>query len=541
MVMIILAVVTCIGSINAQETTVRDIIRKRIEEGKKEKKITADGIKLYSRKVLPLFYEKNDYYPAWFKKDNFNDFFDNINDSYNEGLNPRDYHLERIEEIIEEIKETNDIEKMADLDMLMTDGILLYATHLIIGKVDQSKITAGWDVPSNSLPANGEQLLLDALKAEDLSGAINRLKPDGFFYRGVRSKLKEYRKIAAAGGWPRIPPGKALKLGVVDERVKILRDYLKITGDYPENKLLSDDSVFDGEMEKAVKKVQIRHNFNPDGIVGEGTLHAINVPVEKRIEQMRVTLERARWVFHKMPDDFLVVNIAGFYIKRMTKGKITFYSRVIVGKRFHETPIFHGKLQYIDLNPTWTLPYSIAAKESLPRMKKDPNYLKNRNMVIMNRDGKILDPATIDFSKLTERNFPYIIRQEPGPRNSLGQVKFMFPNRYSVYLHDTPARYLFSHEDRAYSHGCIRLEKKWELFLNLMDDPEVWNMEKINKILATKKTKRIVLKKPVDIFLLYWTAGVNEENHLEFFEDVYDRDAAVLKELNKPIVFEKVD
>ncbi len=262
------------------------------------------------------------------------------------------------------------------------------------------------------------------------------------------------------------------------------------------------------------------------------------MPVEQRIAGIRVNMERARWVIHHLPDDFLVVNIAGFNIRRLRHDSIVYYSRVIVGKHYHESPIFKGTLRYIILNPTWTLTYSIATKETLPKLKKDPGYLDKKNMIIMDRSGRVLDPSTIDFNKLSAGNFPYTLQQKAGPHNSLGEVKFMFPNKYSVYLHDTPARSLFANEERAFSHGCIRLQKKWELFLSLVDDPE-WNMERINEVIASEKTTRVNLKNPIEIILLYWTAGADRDDKLYFNKDIYDRDAAVLHALNKPIDFKK--
>jgi len=240
-------------------------------------------------------------------------------------------------------------------------------------------------------------------------------------------------------------------------------------------------------------------------------------------------------VLQQLEPDFLVVNIAGFNIRRVKNDSIVFFSPVIVGRLHHESPVFKGKMTYIELNPTWTLPYSIATKETLPKLQKDPSYLAKKNMIIMDRDGKKLDPSTIDFSKYSRGNFPFIIRQEPGPHNALGQVKFMFPNKYSVYLHDTPARSLFSREDRAFSHGCIRLDKKWELLMNLMNEPDVWNMEKINEIIKTEKTTRITLPQPIDIVILYWTAGADKEARLFFNKDIYNRDEAVLNALNGPV------
>ena len=518
----------------AQEVSINQIIKNKIEAGIESQSISADGIVLYAQDVIARYYELNNYEPAWSSKKNTKELVENLEDAYNEGLLPDDYHLTRIKKIIEEHKGDNDPYKLADLDLLMTDGLFKYAKDLILGKVDQSKIRPGWDVPPNKLPGNGDSLLYAALDNKNITELLNSLKPDDFMYTHLRIGLKQYRIIAENGGWPQIPVGQVLKLGMKDERVLMLREYLIIVGDMPSMVNSENDTVYDAGVEIAVKQFQFRHNLNQDGVLGKGTLSRMNVSVEDRIDDIRINMERARWVMHHLPDDFLVVNIAGYNIRRVRNDSIVYYSRVIVGRHFHESPIFKGKVRYIVINPTWTLPHSIATKETLPKLQKNPNYLEEKNMIIMDRSGKEIDPSTIDFNKLSQNNFPYIVRQNAGPHNALGQVKFIFPNEYSVYVHDTPSRGLFANEKRAFSHGCIRLDKKWELLIDLMDEPDVWNMEKINEVLSTEKTTRVNLNNPIDIVLLYWTAGADKEDRLYFNEDVYDRDAAVLKELDKP-------
>ncbi len=522
-----------------QSLSVEQIINNRVNAGDETESVSADGIILYAQDVLSNYYELNEYKPAWKNKKNFKEVISILQDSYNEGLLPDDYHLSNINRLITETKANPDPYKLADLDLLITDGLLLYASHLIMGKVDQSKIRPGWDVPPNKLPENGDSLLYMTLAHKDLTAVINSLKPDNFMYTNLRNGLKNYRQIAKNEGWPKISEGEVLKPGVKDERILIIRKYLTIIGDLPVVIISENDMIYDTAVVDAVKKFQFRHNLNQDGVIGKGTLRAMNVPVEQRIVEIRINMERARWLNHRFPDDFLVVNIAGYNIRRLKDDSIIYYSRVIVGRHYHESPIFKGTLRYIILNPTWTLPYSIATKETLPKLQKDPGYLAKKNMIIMDRSGKVLDPSTIDFNKLSAGNFPYTVQQKAGPHNALGEVKFMFPNEYSVYLHDTPSRSLFANEDRAFSHGCIRLDKKWELFLSLVDEPDVWNMEKIDEVLASEKTTRVNLKNPIDIILLYWTAGADKADKLYFNKDVYQRDPAVLNELNKPVVFKK--
>lgn len=519
----------------SQNDEISQIIKNKTENTSIENPVNADGIILYNQEYIPGYYRNSGYKPSWTNEKNIDEIILILKDAYSEGLMPEDYHLDRIG-ILQNKPDTP--ENLADLDLILTDAAMLYARHLFVGKVDQSKIRKGWDIPPNGLPTEAKNYLESALQSMALSSFYESIKPDHFMYEHMRSGLANYRMIREQGGWPKIPEGKVLKPDNIDERVPIIRNYLKITGDLQSDSHLDNDTEYDSITVEAVKRFQWRHNLNQDGIIGKGTLAVMNVPVDKRIEDLRINLERARWIVHHLPEDFLVVNIAGYNIRRIINDSTVYYSRVIVGKHYHETPIFDGSMTYIEINPTWTLPYSIATKETLPKLKKNPEYLKEKKMIILDRDGKEVDPSTINFQELSRKNFPYTLRQKAGPHNALGEVKFMFPNHYAVYLHDTPARSLFSREERAFSHGCIRLDKKWELFLNLMGDE--WRMERINEILESEKTTVVKLKTPIEIILLYWTAGADIDDNLFFNKDIYDRDAIVIKELNKPVVFKKI-
>ncbi|NOQ91613.1 MAG: L,D-transpeptidase family protein, partial [Flavobacteriaceae bacterium] len=499
--------------------------------------IFADDIILFSQIELPKFYTNRDFELAWANEKNRNDLLQSILSSFDEGLNPKDYHLEKITKLIEKSSykklSNNDL---VDLDFLMTDALILYASHLISGKVEQSKLRSKWDVELNQRPKNIDSLLTVTLHNKRVKEALENVKPQHYFYKLMKFNLKKYRALETNGGWSKVTEGETLKKDVIDGRILEVRKYLLVTGDLKVNDV-ENDSLYDEVLEIAVKKFQTRHNLTSDGAIGKGTIEQMNVPVKDRIDMLRVNLERMKWVFHNPDEDFLLVNIAGFYVKRFKNKKEIFSSRVIVGKYNRETPIFKGKMQYIIINPTWTLPYSIATHETLPKLKKDPNYLSAKHMEIMDRNGNILNYNNIDFSQYSAGNFPFIIRQKAGPWNALGQVKFIFPNKYSVYLHDTPSRGLFNRQDRAFSHGCIRTENKWELLMSLMDNPEVWNMDKVNGILDSGKTTRINLPEPINIYLMYWTSRVDQENTLYFMKDVYKRDTAVLKALDEPVNF----
>jgi len=277
---------------------------------------------------------------------------------------------------------------------------------------------------------------------------------------------------------------------------------------------------------------QARHGIDADGKVGPGTLEELNIPVETRINQLRASLERMRWVFRDLPDRYLIVDIAGFHAYLINEGNQIWETRVQVGKPYHATPIFKDSMRYIDFNPTWTIPPGILQKETLPAIRKDPSYLSRNNMSVVTTSGKIVDPSTIDWATTT-KGFPYMIRQEPGPRNALGRVKFMFPNQYMVYLHDTPSKGLFARTERAFSHGCIRTQNPFDLAELLLDD-QGWDRAKIDQVIESRRTTRINLSEPLTVMLLYWTAEADENGTVYFRKDVYNRDAAIIEGLDEP-------
>ena len=518
----------------SQSSTVEEIIELKIQSIENNAVVVVDDRELFSQIEVPTFYSNRNYEPAWTENKNVKDLLESLESSYDEGLDPEDYHYKRINELLDKKKSgsLSNSEK-ADLDLLLTDALILYASHLLEGKLEQSALRKKWDVEKNERPENVDSLLTVTLHNKQVKPVLEGMKPAHYMYLLMKFHLKKLRQEAEDGGWPEVSGGETLKKDMDDPRIMEIREYLMATGDLKESNSM-DETVFDDELEAAVKKFQQRHGLTDDGAIGKGTIEQMQVPIETRIESIKINLERLRWIFHHPDEDFLIVNIAGFHVRRVTNRTEVFNSRVIVGKYHHESPVFKGKMTYIVVNPTWTLPYSIATNETLPKLKKDPGYLAAKHMEVMDRNGTILNPSSIDWNQYSRGNFPFIIRQKAGPWNALGEVKFIFPNKYSVYLHDTPSRSLFERQDRAFSHGCIRTEDKWGLMMSLMDDPEVWNMDKINEILKSGKTTNINLPKPVNIYLIYLTAVADRENNLYFFKDVYKRDQAVSAELNKP-------
>jgi len=285
--------------------------------------------------------------------------------------------------------------------------------HLIFGKVDPEDHHPHWNLMveiDDDRPAIFIQEILDA---GNLAKEIEELRPQHIVYDEFKSALKKYRSFQANGGWEPIPAGPTLKKGMQDGRVLLLRKRLQITGDFATE--ASESEIFDDPLEQAVKRFQARHHLTTDGSVGKQTLETLNVPVENRIDQIRINLERTRWVLHAISGQFVIVDIAGFEVFVYKDNEIVWTSRVQVGRPYRQTPVFKSEIKYLDLNPTWTIPPGILAKDTLPAVKKDRNYLKDRNIKVIDRTGKAVNQDTIDWSKYTGRNFPYQLRQDPGP------------------------------------------------------------------------------------------------------------------------------
>ncbi len=267
--------------------------------------------------------------------------------------------------------------------------------------------------------------------------------------------------------------------------------------------------------------------------MGQRSLEELNVPVEARIDQIRANLERARWVFRDIEDSYIIADIAGYRLDLVEEGERSWSTNVQVGKPYHATPVFKSRLQYIEFNPTWTIPPGILRNEILPAIRRDTSYLSRNNMSVLTNSGTVVDPATIDWAATAEGGFPYIIRQEPGTRNALGQVKFIFPNKYAVYLHDTPSRGLFARTERAFSHGCIRTQNPFDLAERLLDD-QGWDRARVDSVAESRETARVYLETPVTVMLLYWTAQADADGTVRFRKDLYDRDARIIEGLAEP-------
>lgn len=296
-------------------------------------------------------------------------------------------------------------------------------------------------------------------------------------------------------------------------------------------------------MEDGVRRFQARHGLKVDGIVGPKTLFALNVPVEDRIRQIRLNMERWRWLPQDLGNSYLMVNTANFKLNVIENEQSIKAIKAIVGKMKRPTPVLSRKITYLELNPYWNIPHKIALNDILPCIKKNPCYLTDHNIRVFENweeNARELNPESIDWGKLTKKNFVYKLRQDPATSNALGRVKFIFPNEFSIYLHDTPAHNLFNMKRRAFSSGCIRIEKPMELAAYLLKSNAKWNLEKLVAAVNRKKNKTILLSDPIKIYILYWTTWADKDGIVNFRDDIYGRDRRLNIALNEKATFPKV-
>ena len=316
-----------------------------------------------------------------------------------------------------------------------------------------------------------------------------------------------------------------------DARVPIVRERLRITGDY-QGPVSVSGNFYGPELEKAVRHFQERHSLEVDGRIGKATLAAMNVSAQERVAQIRVNLERMRWVSDKLPKDYLLVDIAAQRVELHREGQDVWRSKAIVGRPERPTPIFRDRIEYLEFNPTWTVPPTILKEDVVPKARQNPNAVRKKGLEIIDRRGNKVEPEAVDWN-VSPNNLPYTFRQPPGPKNALGQVKFMFPNQHSVYLHDTSDRQLFARANRTLSSGCVRVDKPIELAELLLNDPK-WNKEKFASVFESKRPSSVRLKQPLPVILSYWTAEADDKGQVHFRADFYGQDQPVLAALDGP-------
>ena len=484
--------------------------------------------------LIERFYAARGYRPAWTDEGLVAELSAVIEASPDDGLDAADFHIATVARLV---PEPNSPER----EIVLTDALARLLYQLYFGKVDPRHLDPNWNFALPSLANTVIRTVSDALDSGDITGVVERARLDHPTYRGLRRALGRYREIAASGGWPTLPAGPTLEPGAIDPRVPILRERLMAMGDLMDFPVAAAEAV-DRPLEDAIRRFQARHGLAVDGRVGPATRAALNVPVDQRIAQLRANLERARWVLRLDPTDVIDVDIAGFSVERQERGAVTWQSRAIVGQPFRQTPVFADTIRYIEFNPTWTVPRSILTEDIIPRIRRNPEYLAEQGFYVLDRAGTRVPLEVATLAALDGGSFPWTLVQRPGPLNALGRMKFMFPNQFAVYLHDTPSRGLFGQPARTFSSGCIRVEDSLGLAELLLAANSGWDRTRIEAVIARGETLRVDLARPMLVRLLYRTADIGADGAVLFRDDVYDRDPPLLAALDQPFrpVFPRV-
>jgi murein L,D-transpeptidase YcbB/YkuD len=509
-------------------------LQQRVAELQHDRKRGVRDARIVLADILADFYQRQGYRRYWADPRRLELLLLEIERLRGDGLDPADYHLQTLQSFRDERRSTGSLApaELAELELLATDGTVLALYHLFAGKVDPEKLSSQWNFTDRPIGSETpDELLARALARSPLQATFERARPAHPWYRRARESLAEYRAIAVAGGWPTVPTGPKLEPDAEDSRLPVLRQRLQVTRDLAEVPGAVTDS-YDPATFEAVQRFQQRHGLDVDGVVGPATLEALNVPVERRIDQIRINLERGRWVLHELHGEFVLVDIAGFEVSYQREEEVLWSSRAIVGRPYRETPVFKSEIDHVVFNPTWTIPPGILAKDKLPVIKRDPGYLERNNIRVIDGNGRQVSPYSVNWQRYSGSNIPYQLVQDPGPANALGLVKIMFPNPYLVYLHDTPSKELFERDTRTFSSGCIRVQKAFELAEMVLGDPGRWNQQSMAEIVASKRTQTVWLARKVPVLLLYWTAQPRADGQTIFRKDIYDRDPALLAALD---------
>jgi murein L,D-transpeptidase YcbB/YkuD len=501
-----------------------------------------NGDTLHVRESVVEFYRSRDHLPAWTDDDEIlargRDLLEAIGLADTEGLDRDRYHYSTAREMArlleEDAVEQRELDYLGNLDLLLTESFARLSQDLAAGTIDPENAGLAWRIERGT--ADVRPLLDAVLEGQEPRAVLATVRPHVPYYDRMVKALGRLRAVEADGGWPGVPDGEPLGPGDEGPRVGALRARLA-AGDDPEETRLARTGAerprfFDDDLAAALRHFQTRHTLHEDGTLGPNTVEALNVPVEDRIAALRLNLDRWRWLPSDLGERFILVNIAGFELEVVRNDSAIEAMNVVVGETANRTPVFQDTLEHMVVNPYWNVPASIATEEILPEVQSDPSYLaRNRYEVV--RDGQPVRSATLTEEAL--ENGELRIRQTPGPGNALGHVKFLFPNGYDIYLHDTPADHLFSQESRAFSHGCIRVERPDDLARVLLDALTDRDPSTYETMLESDSEQWIPFDEKIPVYILYFTAWVDRDGTIRFHPDIYERDRMLEQETEQKL------
>lgn len=530
--------VGCTGSLQPSRDEIRHL-QTLVETGSVPQFVSNDK---RSRKLWDEtrnVYTLRQFRPAYFAQDRIHANADAVlrtfENAQSEGLNPEDFALTELQNRRSTV-DTADAKARNDFELQLTYELARYVSQLCFGRIDPQQINPEW-TPTQKI-CDIPRLVNDALDQNTVDKLAGQLAPEVPEYQALRAALQQYRAVALEGGWQSLPVE-----GTDKKRAKraappsspLLATNLARLGDL--NVADNEQEVSNAMLKDALRNFQLRHGLEASGVLDEKTIRAMNVPVEQRISQIEINLDRMRWIGDRLEPRHARVNIPAFHLTIHEDGQVPLEMRVIVGSKENTTPLLDGEIEHLVFSPYWNVPLSIARKELLPKIKKNPGYLRQQDLEVVRASGnkvETVDPSSINWNSIGSG---YQLRQRPGTSNALGLVKFIFPNPYNVYLHDTPGDNLFDRLTRTLSHGCIRVQKPVELATYLLEDQPEWTPARIQGAMHAGKEKWVPLKTKLPIHLVYWTAWADADGKPQFREDVYGYDEVHrgLVNVNPPI------
>ena len=468
------------------------------------------------REALKAHYLNNDGSIYWVGTGRMTPFIQRLEDAQFDGLNPDDYPVDTLIDVRDSI-DPDDPHSAAQAELYYSAFFVAYAADLKIGRVAPQKVDPR--LFRNRKTIDVLRVLTELNKQRDPSTFLSNFEPHNEHYQALKKIMRVYSTQVDHGGWPVIDQGIALKPGMSDPRVPKIRSLLALTGDYEWQ--VTDSPVYDQQLAIAVQRFQQRNGLEAKGLIGKQSIIVMDVTPEERVKQIMLNMERWRWMPDNLGENHILVNIAAFELQRVQSSVIVERMNVVTGAVATQTPEFSDELEYVELNPTWTVPYNIATGEMLPKLRNNPYAYAADFDVFVN--GALSDWGGIDWYAYGPGKFPFTFRQRPGPKNALGKVKFMLPNVHNIYLHDTPAKDKFASTSRAFSHGCIRLSRPIDLAHTIIGAIPGWSSERVDEVLASGQNTKVSLPRPIPVHLIYSTA-FKGENGIEFRPDVYGRD-----------------